>query len=406
MRRVILGACYLMLTSVAEAQLCAPSMFSGMSGDLINISTDPGELSNVAQTAANQWMSSCPGAGTKYPVFTVNNNSFSAFAFQVSVAYHAGPSPGTCGSTHLYVPFPGGRPVGASIDLWATEFDGTPCVTSDSLAHELGHVLGLDDAPLPYSSCFGTIMGGHSPGGVRAITQDDCQTADANWTTTAEQPPLPPGGGGGSAPGPGDGGSGGTPTEALPCFPGVDCGVGASPIVINFEEGDYRLTGANAPVRFPMDPRAGPELMGWTAAGTDEAFLWLDRNHNGKVTSGAELFGNFTPLRNGQMAKNGFEALREFDDNHDGVIDKRDAIWTSLMLWRDLNHDGISESWEIAPLEGSGVIAIRLDDHQSGRRDAWGNAFRYESVVMMKNRSGHGVRNRPVYDIFFVRVDR
>jgi hypothetical protein len=177
-----------------------------------------------------------------------------------------------------------------------------------------------------------------------------------------------------------------------------------SPIVINFENGDYRLTGRNSPVLFDMRGNGHPLLMGWTAAGADEAFLWLDRNHNGKVTSGAELFGNFTPLKNGRMAINGFEALAEFDANRDGIIDDRDPIWSRLMLWRDLNHNALSESTEISPLDASDVTAIDLDDHWTGRHDQWGNAFRYKSLISIRNRSGHAVRKQPVYDIFFVSV--
>jgi hypothetical protein len=212
----------------------------------------------------------------------------------------------------------------------------------------------------------------------------DCATADGNWTTPAERRDnRPPD----RNPGNNEG-----------------CGDDCSPIIINFENGDYRLTGANSPVRFAMNPRREPTLMGWTASGADEAFLWLDRNHNGRVTSGAELFGNFTPLRNGDFARNGFEALSEFDANHDGVIDSRDPIWSQLQLWRDLNHNGISEPTEITPLDESDVTAIDLHYHWTGRHDSWGNAFRYESLISIKNPSGRAVRKQAVYDIFFVSV--
>jgi hypothetical protein len=177
-----------------------------------------------------------------------------------------------------------------------------------------------------------------------------------------------------------------------------------SPIVFNFESGDYRLTGRNSPVLFDMRGNGHPQLMGWTAAGADEAFLWLDRNHNGKVTSGAELFGNFTPLKNRRMAINGFEALAEFDANHDGVIDDLDPIWPQLMLWRDLNHNGISEPNEMSRLDNSDVTAIDLHDHWTGKHDRWGNTFRYKSLVSIRNKSGYGEQKQPVYDIFFVSV--
>ncbi len=191
--------------------------------------------------------------------------------------------------------------------------------------------------------------------------------------------------------------------EDLPCFPGIDVNCYSSPIIVNLEKGDYRLTGSNAPVLFDMSGNGHPRPMGWTAAGADEAFLWLDRNHNGKVTSGDELFGNFTPLQNGQLAKNGFEALRELDTNGDGVIDERDPIWSRLMLWRDLNHNGISEPNEIQPISGSAVTSIDLHDHWSGRHDVSGNLFKYESLVSITDSSGHA-QKRPVYDIFFASV--
>jgi len=215
----------------------------------------------------------------------------------------------------------------------------------------------------------------------------------------AQPPPPPPTptptGGGSPSPDPG-----GTYTEDLPCFPGIDSW--CSPIVINFENGDYRLTGSNSPVRFDIRGDGHPLLMGWTAAGANEAFLWLDRNHNHAVTSGAELFGNFTRLRNGQFAENGFEALAELDDNHDGLIDDRDAIWPQLQLWRDLNHDGISQPDEIQYLSASGVTAIDLRYHWTDRHDTWGNGFRYESLVSITDEMGHASHKRPVYDIFFV----
>jgi hypothetical protein len=264
-------------------------------------------------------------------------------------------------------------------------------VAAENFEHELGHILGLDD-----SSCSGYIMDTNrvdSQGNFnsRSIQPDECNAAANKWVTLDEvattDPPPPK-------------------VARDPNDPGNGWDDRYSPIVVNFDTGGYRLTGANSPVSFDMPGNGHPTLMGWTSEGPDEAFLWLDRNGNGRVTSGAELFGNFTPLRNGDLAKNGFEALREFDGNNDGVIDVRDPIWPQLMLWRDLNHNGLSEPAEIAPLAGSGVIGIDVHYHWTGRQDRWGNVFRYESFVSMANRSGSGVYEQPVYDIFFVSVHR
>src|ERR1043165_1278367 len=84
-----------------------------------------------------------------------------------------------------------------------------------------------------------------------------------------------------------------------------------SPIVINFAGGGYQLTGADSPVVFDIAATGQPVRIGWTAAGADEAFLCLDRNHNGRIDNGAELFGSATPLKDGSRALNGFPALAE-----------------------------------------------------------------------------------------------
>src|SRR5205823_12603124 len=96
-------------------------------------------------------------------------------------------------------------------------------------------------------------------------------------------------------------------------------GCTSSPIVINFSTGGYRLSGADSPVLFDISNEGHVRRIGWTAAGAEEAFLCLDRNGDGQITNGSELFGNATPLKDGSLADNGFQALADFDDNHDGV---------------------------------------------------------------------------------------
>src|SRR6266542_959538 len=176
-----------------------------------------------------------------------------------------------------------------------------------------------------------------------------------------------------------------------------------SPIVINFDNGGYRLTGADSPVLFDIAATGHPVWIGWTAAGADEAFLCLDRNHNGQIDSGAELFCSATPLKDGTRASDGFTALAEFDDNHDGVIDEKDGMWKQILLWRDLNHNGISQPNELTLATDSSLTAIHLDDHWTGRRDVSGNYFRYQAAVAIQATTSR-TAPRPVYDIFFVHV--
>ena len=174
-----------------------------------------------------------------------------------------------------------------------------------------------------------------------------------------------------------------------------------SPIVISFS-GRYSLSGLDDPVWFDIDADGVKDGLAWTAAGSDDAFLALDRDGNGVITDGSELFGDATRLRNGRVASNGFEALQELDDNADGVIDSRDRTWPDLILWQDRDHDGVSSAAEQRAVENSSVVGIGLTHAWSGRCDRFGNEFRYRSAVEIES---HGQRRRqPVYDIFFVTV--
>ena len=104
------------------------------------------------------------------------------------------------------------------------------------------------------------------------------------------------------------------PPPDLPPDCSADWVSGCSPIVVNFAKGNYELTGTESPVLFDIAATGRPIWVGWTAIGADEAFLCLDRNHDGRSTSRAELFGNATHLKNGRLAGNGFVALAEYDD--------------------------------------------------------------------------------------------
>ena len=102
------------------------------------------------------------------------------------------------------------------------------------------------------------------------------------------------------------------------------------------------------------------QSVGWVKA--DDGFLVLDRNGNGSIDSGTELFGDATRLANGQKAVDGFAALAELDANHDGRVDAADASFTSLRVWRDLNQDGVSQTAELATLASLGIAALNVGD--------------------------------------------
>jgi hypothetical protein len=91
------------------------------------------------------------------------------------------------------------------------------------------------------------------------------------------------------------------------------------------------------------------------------------------------LFGNVTVLKDGELAHDGFVALAEFDDNHDGRIDADDAVYARLRLWSDRKRNGISETAELLALPQVGLRSISLDARISRRQDRWGNSFRYRA---------------------------
>jgi hypothetical protein len=149
-----------------------------------------------------------------------------------------------------------------------------------------------------------------------------------------------------------------------------------------------RLTDAYTGVHFDLGGDGHREPVAWPLADSDDAWLALDRNGNGQIDSAKELFGNFTPQPSpppGQ-GQNGFLALATYDQaatggNRDGVIDRRDAVFSSLRLWQDANHNGVSEQSELHALTDLGLKSIALDYKESKRIDEHGNQFRYRAKV-------------------------
>jgi hypothetical protein len=138
----------------------------------------------------------------------------------------------------------------------------------------------------------------------------------------------------------------------------VNALITADPIVLDLTGAGIHTTTAAQGVNFDINGTGTSQQVAWTT-GSTEGFLVLPTSSGG-VTSGAEMFGTGMLMPNGQHAANGYEALGQYDTNHDGVINASDAVFSQLQVWVDTNSDGKVEAGELETLSQLGITSLSL----------------------------------------------
>lgn len=133
------------------------------------------------------------------------------------------------------------------------------------------------------------------------------------------------------------------------------CELYYSPLVVSLDGTDILPSGKT--VEFKLDPNLGLNKntkSAWIKGQKGHGFLAVDKNGNGIIDDGRELFGNFS---GGKSYEDGYKALIDlFDANEDKVITGKEL--QEILFWEDLNEDGISQKEEISKLVDRGVTKI------------------------------------------------
>jgi len=409
------------MTSPLFAQSCGsnpptePARFAWQQGLAVTVNISPAfsvDQEAAIEAALNNWMNSLAGqaAGVTFTGFTRSGT----------------PTTGIDSAGNLAPNIPGNYQISLQTPMSGAEFQAStagganstsrtsawtqlnPGITdilalTQAMAHEIGHTYGLDecdacaamssvmtqnadnnlndtttgevgptDIDIAATDCVGSYVSGCTGSGAACEIDEDCSEGESCGDGCC----VGSGGqtGGGDDGGGDDGGGGDCGDE--------DC---EDPIIIDLSGNGYLLTTVAGGVRFSFS--GSPVQMSWTAAGWEGGFPALDRNGNGLIDSGAELFGNVTPQPVPATGKpNGFLALAVYDQpanggNGDRWITEADAVYSKLLIWVDKNHNGISEPGELLSLKQVGVTGISLSYALSKWTDAFGNVFRYRSQM-------------------------
>ena len=159
------------------------------------------------------------------------------------------------------------------------------------------------------------------------------------------------------------------------------------PLAIDLNRDGTRTLKLNGALNFDIDGNGFKEATGWISP--EDAFLAYDRNENGIIDDGTELFGDKTVTNTtfgytSKTAANGFEALKAFDSNNDNIIDEKDEKFDKLLLWQDKNSNTVTDKGELKTLREHNIKSIDLN-YKNINSTNNGNFIRQTSKVMFND---------------------
>lgn len=144
----------------------------------------------------------------------------------------------------------------------------------------------------------------------------------------------------------------------------------STPLVLSFDGAEPAMT-IGASSTFDLSAEGVHGATDWPSARTP--WLAIDRDGDGRIADGSELFGSGARLSSGALASQGFEALAELDGNHDGVVDAADPRFVELLVWSDEDGSRTSRGHELASADQRGIVSIELASRSEVSCDARGN---------------------------------
>ena len=157
-----------------------------------------------------------------------------------------------------------------------------------------------------------------------------------------------------------------------------------TPLILDLDGDGVETLNIEEGAQFDLLNNGSQQNVGW--AGADDGLLVRDINNDGQINNGSELFGAATELGAGGTAADGFQALGQFDDNGDNVIDRSDAIFSELKVWQDSNSDGLTQKGELKSLAEHGFSSLNLNA-QATDIDSNGNTIGLQSTATKDDQS-------------------